>query len=86
MRSDEYDINVENMLDMTSAQATNGFTLFNSDFYNMKSILVKKKILQKDGDGIFSQIFSMTDGKFILEVDIAMKIEYFYSNNLDDLI
>ena len=79
---DNYDITVDNMLDMTEKQEVNGFTLVNSEFYNKKDKKVNKHILVRDNE----QIFSMKDGIFILEVEDDGMVEYFYSKDINDLI
>ena len=81
---DNYDISVENMLDMT--QEIGGFKLSEEEFSNKKSKLVKKNILRNEEEN--KQIFSMKDGLFILEVEDVNEgtVEYFFSKDINDLI
>ena len=86
--SENYNISANDMLDMKPEQEVNGFKIENSEFYpNGGSKATTKNILVKENsEFVRFQIFSMKDGKFILEVDPdGENIGYFYSENLDDL-
>lgn len=81
----EYDINVSNMKNITENKGD--FKIVESEFYDLRSGSDERIKMNVLSDGNGKQIFSMKDDKFILEVeDENMKINYFYSENLDDLI
>jgi len=88
---DDYDISVDDILNMTKDQEIGGFELVESDFYGKKGREKRNNLARKN-----EQIFSMKDGIFILEVEedgdfcvckcpLGM-VEYFYSTNINDLI
>lgn len=79
----DYDISVNNMQNITESKGN--FKVVDSNFYDWSSEKeVKMKILSDDNG---KQIFSMKDGKFVLEVeDENMEIDYFYSENIEDLL
>jgi hypothetical protein len=85
---ENYDIDAANWVPMKSEQAKNGFNLQPATFYNKKGKEAKVDVLVFEGNG--KQIFQMPDGKFILEdCDRDYQgdnIEYFWSENLDDLM
>lgn len=77
----DYDISVGKMNDITND--CGDFLVTDAEFYDMTSMkLTNKKVLRSGG----KQIFSMKDGKFILEIEDCGEVEYFYSNNINDLI
>jgi hypothetical protein len=91
--NNEYDIDVRNMNDIVEEiggfKITDGKFMIPTKKYDPDNFLIKK-ILVKECTGGDShhleQIFLMKDGKFILEVDNGETCEYFYSENLKDLI
>jgi hypothetical protein len=77
----DYDISVSNMYDITLDRGN--FLVTDTEFYDINtSKLTNKKVLRSGG----KQIFSMKDGTFILEIEDCGEVEYFYSNNINDLI
>ena len=83
-----YDINHTKMIDMKPEQEKNGFKIEVATFADIvgkKVVDFPKKVLKRGDD----QIFAMKDGKFVMEFcpdgDQGDNIDYFYSNNLDDL-
>ena len=77
----DYDISVSNMNDITNDHGD--FLVTDTEFYDINtSKLTNKKVLRSGG----KQIFSMKDGTFILEIEDCGEVEYFYSNNINDLI
>lgn len=85
---EDYDISVENMLDMNKSQELGGFKAQGTTFYNKKGKQIPKQILRNEEES--KQIFQMKDGKFILEEetfdDKGGDILYFYSDVITDLI
>jgi len=85
----DYDISVDNMLNLTESDEFSGFKLETSEFGSMtKEEFTNMDVLQKtDEDFNRSQIMKMTDGKFILEVesDGGCEVDYFYSDDIKDL-
>ena len=71
---EDYEVSVDDMID--------DFKVTTAEFYNKAGKIVNKNILSKDGQ----QIFSMKDGKFVLEVEDDGFVEYFCSNDINDLI
>lgn len=87
--SDDYEISVINMLDIE--EGIEGFKVKNAEFYVLKKPLEpkrNKKILFRDIENHCEQIFHMNDGIFILEVENYFEgtTEYYYSENINDLI
>lgn len=89
--SDDYDINVDNMVAMTPEQEVGNYKVKDSQFFsNTSEELKSMKILTSEDDN--SQIFQMTDGKFILEVfegfddEGLEKYNYYYSDKISDLL
>lgn len=84
--NEDYDINCENMIDMKLEQATNGFRLSVGTFFN-DGKEIEKNILEFGEQE--KQIFAMSDGTFIMEDCPEGNqdgiINYYYSDNLDDL-
>ena len=87
---DNYDICVDDMLPMLIEQEKGDFKIKNGEFYRTKDFeKVNMPILATgriDCGALNKQIFSMKDGKFILEIEENYEVEYFYSENLDELI
>lgn len=81
----DYDISVDNMIDMTTSQESNGFKVKKASFFNMRGS-VSKNVLAREVNYVQEQIFQMTDGIFILEVEKDMEVSYFFSKNINDLI
>jgi len=82
--SNRYDMSVENMLDISRTDSGE-FVITEGEFYSNDPKIkkpIKKKILTCDN----KQIFAMVDGKFILEIEDDGICEYFWSNNLHDLL
>lgn len=86
--SNDYSITVDKMLNMSAEQEAKGFKVKGADFYNPNNgEMARKKILVRENkDYSIEQIFSMMDGKFLLEIEIDGELTYFYSKNLTDLI
>ena len=83
---DNYDISVDNMLDISKDQEQNGFKIKAGVFYSPTVFKKhKRNILVKDVNGYKHQIMSMNDGRFILEISDNIDTKYFYSNILKDL-
>ncbi len=84
----DYDVTVDNMLDMSNDQEVGPFKVTQGTFFNKSGKEVKKNILEFDDDENFvrRQIFSMKDGTFVLELEVDMEVTYFYSEDLNDLI
>lgn len=80
---DMYDISVDNMVPMSKEHECAPFTLLETSFFNQKGEDTNMPILS---DSCEQQIFRMKDGKFILEIDNGDTVDYFYSENLNDLI
>jgi hypothetical protein len=83
---DNYDISVDGMINVTVEQEKGGYKIFNSEFYSLLYEKVYMNILKYENESACKQIFSMKDGKFILEIENELGISYFYSESLDDLI
>ena len=84
---DNYDISVDGMINVTVEQEKGGYKIFNSEFYSSLAYeRVYMNILKYENESACKQIFSMKDGKFILEIENELGISYFYSESLDDLI
>jgi len=80
-----YDISVSNMNDISTE--CGDFTIEDAEFYDINlGKLVNKKVLVFDSKQIKKQIFSMTDGIYILEIEEVGEVEYFYSKNINDLV
>lgn len=77
---EDYEVSVDDMIDAISD--VGDFKVTTAEFYNKAGKIVNKNILSKDGQ----QIFSMKDGKFVLEVEDDGFVEYFCSNDINDLI
>lgn len=79
-----YDICVENMNDIN--EEVGNFKLEKATFFNKKGQEENKTVLVFDN----KQIYSMKDGKFVLEVEVNNDkggyCEYFYSDNIKDLL
>ena len=88
----DYDIDVKNMIPFTEDQATNDWQLRNTTFFSLDGKKFKEIPMVNLGNGInpgecgAKQIFQMKDGKFILEVEDEEGVEYFFSENLQDLL
>ena len=77
----DYDISVANMNEIT--EDCGDFVVTDAEFYDTTTNkLVNKKVLMNEG----KQIFSMKDGIYILEIEDCGEVEYYYSNNLNDLV
>jgi len=61
----DYDISVDNMLDMLMSQETDGFKILEASFFTKKGRNINKNILVRDNGQKREQIFSMKDGRFI---------------------
>lgn len=85
-----YDIMADKMVSFTPEQLREGWVLYDAEFYSVKTRKVVK--IQTLNNGIevgecgAKQIFQMKDGKYILEVEDEDGVEYFYSENIEDLI
>tara|TARA_R110000772_G_scaffold20466_5_gene56916 strand:- start:76153 stop:76485 length:333 start_codon:yes stop_codon:yes gene_type:complete len=87
--NNDYDINVDNMLDISTDKEDDKFKIESSEFYSESTEdYISKNILVWENDEPWHiyQIFSMTDGKFVLEIEDAEgDINYYYSNDLEEL-
>lgn len=79
----DYDISAENILNMTKDQEIGDFKLITSEFYSEKGI-VERTILSNEKEQ--KQIFSMQDGRFVLEVEEDGMVEYYFSNDIKELL
>jgi hypothetical protein len=83
----DYDITVDNMVSPSPSHAINGFKLDPREFYNSKMKLVKMTTLSRvNADFSQDQILTMKDGLFILEIEQCGEVEYFSSNDINDLL
>lgn len=82
--SDNYDICVENMNDIN--EKVGNFEVKKATFFNKGNKKETKNVLTFENQ----QIFSMKDGTFVLEVEVDNDeggyCEYFYSDNIKDLL
>ena len=83
--SDDYDINVDNMIPLNTKHKD--FEVFNSEFFSFEQDkFISMDILTNNEDGL--QIFAMKDNTFILEVEDfdTGTVEYFQVDNLKDIL
>ena len=86
---DDYDISVVNIVSMTKENEQECFKLETSSFFNINTDGIEERDILRSTNSN-RQIFKMNDGKFVLEIEGNMDedgevIEYFYSENLEDL-
>lgn len=84
----EYEISVDNILDMTSDDEVGLFEIIEAFFLlpdGESFNNVSRKVLS---DGETSQIFFMKDGKYILEIEDLQEglVDYYYSDKIVDLL
>jgi hypothetical protein len=67
-----------------------GWQLYDAEFYSVKTRKVINLKTLYNGTEIgrigAKQIFQMKDGKYVLEVEDEEGVEYFYSENIQDLV
>lgn len=83
---DDYDISVDNILDISKDYEKDGFKIISAHFLKGRQV-IEKLILLKEINIVSKQIFAMKDGRFVLEIsDIDEdSISYFYSYDINDL-
>lgn len=90
--SDDYEISVGEMIDITKDKETDKFKIDKSEFYLIKEKkFVHMNVLRYDVSfSLAKQIFQMKDGNFILEVSTfddeeGEIVEYYYSTDINEL-
>jgi hypothetical protein len=85
-----YDINARNMTSFTEDQTSEGWVLSEAEFVPFDTDEEIKVTVLSNGVDVgecgAKQIFQMKDGKYILEVEDEEGVEYFYSENIEDLL
>ena len=79
-----YDISVNRMASFNSNFKIGDFKAFISEFGNFNKPPSRAIILQNSSED--RQIFQMVDGKFILEIEDGDYCQYYYSEDLEELV
>jgi len=83
-----YDISVNKMVSFDSNFKIGNFVAFISEFGNLDGSgdiwATSRAIILQNGNK--KQIFQMVDGKFILEIETGDYCEYYYSEDLQELV
>lgn len=87
-----YEISVHDMLNMEKEHTTAYWKIRDAEFFSPTDFDLGRIQIRVLTNGVdigtsgAKQIFRMNDGKFILEVEEGLNVDYFYSENLIDLL
>lgn len=81
-----YDISVNRMVSFNSNFKIGDFKAFISEFGNFNNMSRAIILQNSSAPGMGRQIFQMVDGKFILEIEDGDYCQYYYSEDLEELV